>query len=92
MKNMLVAVLVLFLVYLLFGGSISGYVSPRPRAEAGQPCGGANHIRCNKSWCSVNPASGKNGTCKKGGTPKWAQQKPKKTISAQTILAGPKML
>ena len=78
MKTISIGVLVLFLLFLLFGGRTSGY---------GEPCGGPTHKRCSKGtgWCSVNPANG-TGTCQKS-KPKWATK-----VSVKKILAGPKML
>ena len=66
-KDILVAVLVLFLMFLLFGGRVSGY---------GEPCGGSkgNCIKGN-GWCSEQPLpTGKTGTCQKD-MPIWVSSK-----------------
>ena len=65
-KDILVAVLVLFLMFLLFGGRVSGY---------GEPCGGSEKVRCAKgSWCSVDPSKVKPGKCQKD-MPIWVSSK-----------------
>jgi len=85
MMNIAIGLLVLFLLFSIFGGRTSGY---------GEACGGPAKTRCGgiKGFCSVDPSTEASGTCQKE-KPSWWTMTPgvKRTPSVvQKIFGTPR--